>query len=219
VSQAFSRGEGMDAKPHWERIYQTFDPAQLSWYEEYPRLSLELIHSTEARKEAQIIDVGGGTSRLVDELLAEGYQHVTVLDIVGRALELTRQRLRARAAAVTWIEADITTVELPRHCYDVWHDRAVFHFLMQPEERRRYVETMRHAVRRDGHVIVATFTLEGPTRGGPTRCSGLKVVRYSPASLADEFGAEFELVKNTNELHRTPLGVEQALLYCSFKKR
>ena len=209
----------MDAKPHWERIYQTFDPAQLSWYEEYPRLSLELIHSTEASKEAQIIDVGGGTSRLVDELLAEGYQHVTVLDIVGRALELTRQRLRSRAAAVTWIEADITTVELPRHCYDVWHDRAVFHFLVQPEERRRYVETMRHAVRRDGHVIVATFTLEGPTRGGPTRCSGLKVVRYSPASLADEFGAEFELVKSTTELHRTPLGVDQALLYCSFKKR
>ena len=209
----------MDAKPHWERIYQTFDPAQLSWYEEHPRLSLELIHSTGASKAAQIIDVGGGTSRLVDELLAEGYQHVTVLDIVGRALELTRQRLRSRAAAVTWIEADITTVELPRHCYDVWHDRAVLHFLMQPEERRRYVETMHHAVRSGGHVIVATFTLEGPTRVGPTRCSGLNVVRYSPASLAGEFGAEFELVNSTNELHRTPLGVEQALLYCSFKKR
>lgn len=209
----------MDAKPHWERIYQTFDPAQLSWYEEHPRLSLELIHSTGASKAAQIIDVGGGTSRLVDELLAEGYQHVTVLDIVGRALELTRQRLRSRAAAVTWIEADITTVELPRHCYDVWHDRAVFHFLMQPEERRRYVETMHHAVRSGGHVIVATFTLEGPTRVGPTRCSGLNVVRYSPASLAGEFGAEFELVNSTNELYRTPLGVEQALLYCSFKKR
>lgn len=209
----------MDAKSHWERIYQTFDPAQLSWYEEHPRLSLELIHSTGASKAAQIIDVGGGTSRLVDELLAEGYQHVTVLDIVGRALELTRQRLRSRAAAVTWIEADITTVELPRHCYDVWHDRAVFHFLMQPEERRRYVETMHHAVRSGGHVIVATFTLEGPTRVGPTRCSGLNVVRYSPASLAGEFGAEFELVNSTNELYRTPLGVEQALLYCSFKKR
>jgi ubiquinone/menaquinone biosynthesis C-methylase UbiE len=209
----------MDAKPHWERIYQTFDPAQLSWYEEHPRLSLELIHNTGASKASQIIDVGGGTSRLVDELLAEGYQHVTVLDIVGRALELTRQRLRSRAAAVTWIEADITTVELPRHCYDVWHDRAVFHFLMQPEERRRYVETMHHAVRSGGHVIVATFTLEGPTRVGPTRCSGLNVVRYSPASLASELGAEFELVNSTNELYRTPLGVEQALLYCSFKKR
>ena len=209
----------MDTKAHWERIYHTFDPAQLSWYEEHPRLSLELIHRTGVSKAAQIVDVGGGTSRLVDELLTEGYQHVTVLDIVGRALELTRQRLRSRAAAVTWIEADITTVELPRDCYDVWHDRAVFHFLTQPEERRRYVETMRHAVKRDGHVIVATFTLEGPTQCGPTRCSGLNVVRYSPATLAVEFGEEFELVTNMNELHRTPLGVEQALLYCSLKKR
>lgn len=209
----------MDAKAHWERIYHTFDPAQLSWYEEHPRLSLELIHRTGASKAAQIIGVGGGTSRLVDELLAEGYQHVTVLDMVGRALELTRQRLRSRAAAVTWVEADIMTVELPRDSYDVWHDRAVFHFLTEPEERRWYVETMRHAVRRDGHVIVATFTLEGPTQCGPTRCSGLNVIRYSPATLAGEFGDEFELVTNMNELHRTPLGVEQALLYCSFKKR
>lgn len=209
----------MDAKAHWERIYHTFDPAQLSWYEEHPRLSLELIHRTGASKAAQIIDVGGGTSRLVDELLAEGYQHVTVLDIVERALELTRQRLRSRAAEVTWVEGDIMTVELPRDSYDVWHDRAVFHFLTQPEERRRYLATMRHAVRRDGHVIVATFTLEGPTQCGPTRCSGLNVVRYSPATLSVEFGDEFELVTNMNELHRTPLGVEQALLYCSFKKR
>ena len=209
----------MDAKSHWVQIYHTFDPAQLSWYEQYPRLSLELIHRTGASKAAQIIDVGGGTSRLVDELLAEGYQHVTVLDIVERALELTRQRLRSRAAAVTWVEADITTVALPRDCYDVWHDRAVFHFLTQPEERRRYVETMRHVVRRDGHVIVATFAPEGSTQCGPTRCSGLNVVRYSPATLADEFGDEFELVNSMNELDRTPLGVEQALLYCSFKKR
>lgn len=204
----------MDAKPHWARIYETLAPTELSWYQEQPRLSLDLIHSTGASTAAQIIDVGGGTSRLVDALLAEGYQHVTVLDISGRALALAQQRLGPRAAAVTWIEADITMVDLPRHGYDVWHDRAVFHFLLQPEERRRYVETMRHEVRRDGHVIVATFALEGPTR-----CSGLKVVRYSPASLADEFGAEFELVQSTKELHRTPLGVEQAFLYCSFHKR
>jgi 2-polyprenyl-3-methyl-5-hydroxy-6-metoxy-1,4-benzoquinol methylase len=203
----------MDAKAHWVRIYETLAPTELSWYQEHLRLSLELIHSTGASKAAQIIDVGGGTSRLIDDLLAEGYQHVTVLDIAGTALELARQRLGARAAAVTWVEADITMVELPRDCYDVWHDRAVFHFLMQPEERRRYVETMRHAVRSDGYVIVATFALEGPTR-----CSGLNVVRYSPASLADEFGAEFELVKSTSELHRTPLGVEQAFLHCSFRK-
>ena len=204
----------MDAKAHWARIYETLAPTELSWYQEHLRLSVELIHNTGASKAAQIIDVGGGTSRLVDELLAEGYQHVTVLDIAGRALELARQRLGSRASAITWVEADITMVDLPRHGYDVWHDRAVFHFLLQPAERRRYVETMRHAVRRDGYVIVATFALEGPTR-----CSGLNVVRYSTASLADEFGAEFELVQSTSELHRTPLGVEQAFLFCSFHKR
>lgn len=209
----------MDAKAHWERIYHTFDPAQLSWYEECPRLSLELIRGTGAGKEAPIIDVGGGTSRLVDELLAEGYQHVTVLDIVGRALELTRQRLRDRAVAVNWIEGDITTAQLPHNHYEVWHDRAVFHFLMQPVERRRYVDTMLRAVKCGGHVILATFTLEGPTQCGPTRCSGLDVVRYSPASLADELGTDFEMVNSTKELHRTPLGVEQELLYCSFRKR
>jgi 2-polyprenyl-3-methyl-5-hydroxy-6-metoxy-1,4-benzoquinol methylase len=203
----------MDAKAHWARIYGTLAPTELSWYQEHPRLSLALIQRTGTSTAAQIIDVGGGSSRLVDALLAEGYQHVTVLDIAGSALELARQPLGSRAAAVTWIEADITTVDLPRHGYDVWHDRAVFHFLLQPEERRRYVETRRHAVRRDGYVIMATFALEGPTR-----CSGLNLVRYSPASLADEFGDEFELVQWMRELHRTPRGVDQAFLYCSFHK-
>ncbi len=204
----------MDAKSQWERLYHTVAPTELSWYQEHPRLSLALIQSTGASTAGQIIDVGGGTSRLVDELLAEGYQHVTVLDIAGSALELARQRLGSRAAAVTWVEADITRVDLPRDGYDVWHDRATFHFLLQPEERRRYVETLRYAVRSDGYMIMATFAHEGPTR-----CSGLNVVRYNPASLADEFGTEFELVHWMRELHRTPLGVEQAFLYCSFHKR
>jgi 2-polyprenyl-3-methyl-5-hydroxy-6-metoxy-1,4-benzoquinol methylase len=213
VCHGLSCGEDMDAKPHWERIYHTVAPTELSWYQERPRLSLELIQSTGAPKAAQIIDVGGGASTLVDELLAEGYQHVTVLDLSGTALERAQERLGARAAAVTWVAADITTVELPPDCYDVWHDRAVFQFLTQPEERRRYVETMRHAVKSDGYMIMATFAFEGPTR-----CSGLDVVRYSPASLANELGTEFELMKSARELHRTPLGVEQAFQYCSFRK-
>ncbi len=204
----------MDAKAYWARIYETLGPTELSWYQPHPRLSVELIQKTGTSKTAPIIDVGGGTSTLVDELLADGYQHLTVLDLAGTALGLARQRLGAHATAVTWIEADIITVELPRDGYDVWHDRAVFHFLTQPEERRRYVETMRHAVRRHGHVIVATFALEGPTR-----CSGLDVVRYSPAMLAGEFGSDFQLVSSTYELHRTPLGVDQAFLYCRFQKR
>ncbi len=204
----------MDAKSHWERVYQTLAPPQVSWYQEHPLLSLELIHGTGVSKAAQIIDVGGGTSTLVDDLLAEGYQHITVLDIAGTALARDRQRLGSRAAAVTWVEADIMRVALPHQSYDVWHDRAVFHFLSQPEERDRYVETMRQAVRSDGHVIVATFALEGPTR-----CSGRDVVRYTPASLQEEFGAEFELATTARELHRTPLGAEQAFLYCRFRKR
>ena len=204
----------MNAKPHWERIYHMLAPTELTWYQPHPHLSLELIHTTGASKAAQIIDVGGGTSTLVDELLTEGYQHLTVLDLAGSALTVARQRLGARAAVVKWVEADIITVALPHLWNDVWHDRAVFHFLTQPEERRRYVETMRHAVRRDGYVIMATFALEGPTR-----CSGLEVVRYSPASLQEEFGAEFALVHSARERHRAPLGVEQAFLYCCFQKR
>lgn len=213
-SQGPSRRERMNPNEHWERIYRTLAPTELSWYQDRPRRSLELIHSTGVTTTAQIIDVGGGTSTLVDELLGEGYQHITVLDVAGTALELTRQRLGARAAAVTWIEADITSVELPPHCYDIWHDRAVFHFLTQPEARRRYVETMRHAVRSQGYVIVATFGLEGPTR-----CSGLDVVRYSSATLADEFGAAFEVVNWVRDLHRTPLEAEQKFQYCTFQKR
>lgn len=204
----------MNIKAHWERIYETLAPTELSWYQDRPRLSLELIQSTGVSKTAQIIDVGGGTSTLADELLGEGYQHVTVLDVAGMALQRARERLGPRAAAVTWIEADITTVKLSPACYDVWHDRAVFHFLTQPEARRRYAETMRHAMKNAGYVIVATFALDGPTR-----CSGRDVVRYSPANLADEFGSDFDLVKSVRELHRTPLGVEQAFQYSIFRTR
>lgn len=204
----------MNLKAHWEQMYHTVAPTELSWYQGYPRLSLELIRGTGVSKMAQIIDVGGGTSTLVDELLGEGYQHITVLDVAGTALDVARQRLGARAALVTWIEADITTVELAPDRYDLWHDRAVFHFLTQSEERRRYVATMGHAVRRKGYVIVATFALDGPTR-----CSGLDVVRYSPATLAHEFGAEFEVVAWVRDLHRTPLGVEQQFQYSTFQKR
>src|SRR5262249_50251559 len=152
--------------------YRSLAPTELSWHQDRPRLSLELIQGTGVGKMAPIIDVGGGTSTLVDELLVEGYQHVTVLNVAATALEHARQRLGARDAAVTWMEADITTVELAPDGYEVWHDRAVFHFFTRPEERRRYVETMRRSVKRGGYVILATFSLEGPTR-----CSGLDVVR------------------------------------------
>jgi ubiquinone/menaquinone biosynthesis C-methylase UbiE len=145
----------------------------------------------------------------VDDLIAAGFQHINVLDVSGMALQLARQRLGARAVDVNWIEADITQADLPGQAFDVWHDRAVFHFLTQAADRQRYIATLRHAVRKGGHVIVATFAPDGPER-----CSGLEVMRYDPESLHSEFGNGFDLVDSTNEIHHTPFGTEQKFIYC-----
>jgi SAM-dependent methyltransferase len=168
-------------------------------------LSLEIIKRTGVGKEQQIIDVGAST--LVDDLLAGGYRNVTVLDISGVAL--ARERLGRSASRVTWVEADITRIELPSSFYDLWHDRAVFHFLTSAEDRERYVEAVRRSVKNGGHVIVATFGLEGPLS-----CSGLTVSRYSAESLHQQFGGDFELVDSMKEIHQTPGGTEQSFVYC-----
>ena len=199
----------MEIKSHWENIYQTKAPTQVSWYQEHARLSLRLIADTGIDRADPIIDVGGGTSTLVDDLLADDYQHLTVLDISASALQTAQQRLGARAAAVTWNEADITQAQLPGQFYAVWHDRAVFHFLTQPHDRQRYIQAVRHAVKPGGHVIVATFALDGPPQ-----CSGLNVTRYSPDSLHHEFGEDFQLITSTREAHVTPFGTEQKFTYC-----
>ena len=199
----------MEIKSHWENIYQTKAPTQVSWYQEHARLSLRLIADTGIDRADPIIDVGGGTSTLVDDLLADGYQQLTVLDISPGALQTAQQRLGARATAVTWIEADITQAQLPGQFYAVWHDRAVFHFLTQPHDRHRYIQAVRHAVKPGGHVIVATFALDGPPQ-----CSGLDVTRYSPDSLHHEFGEDFQLLISTRETHVTPFGTEQKFIYC-----
>ena len=150
---------------------------------------------------------------MVDTLLEEGFGHLTVLDIAGSALRIARQRLGELASQVVWIEADITKAELPREGYDIWHDRAVFHFLTESDERRLYVHAVQHAVKPGGHVIVATFALDGPAK-----CSGLDVVRYSLDSLLSEFGAEFHLASSAQEAHITPMGSEQRFLYCCLRK-
>ena len=199
----------MNKKPHWEHIYESRAPTQVSWYQEHARFSLEYIRKTGIQKTDAIIDVGGGASRLVDDLVADGYRQISVLDISAAALQLARERLGTYAAAVTWMEADITQADLPAQAYDLWHDRAVFHFLTQAIDRQRYVETVRHAVRVGGHIILATFAPDGPER-----CSGLDVVRYSPESLHHEFGADFEMVDSTRETHHTPFGTEQTFIYC-----
>jgi ubiquinone/menaquinone biosynthesis C-methylase UbiE len=203
----------MRSKAHWDHIYRNKDVAHVSWFQQHPELSLQFIEHTRVSKTAQIIDVGGGASTLVDDLLANGYQNITVLDISGAALEVAQRRLGGRAANVTWLEADVTQANVPSRFYDVWHDRAVFHFLVRPEDRRRYLESVQRSVKAGGHVIVATFGLDGPLR-----CSGLDVVRYSPDTLHDEFGDAFELVEATSESHLTPFGTEQKFIYCYCRK-
>ena len=203
----------MNAKIHWQHIYETKVPTQVSWYQEHAQFSLQFIQKTGIQRTGHIIDVGGGASTLVDDLVSAGFQHITVLDISATALQLARERLGARAVDVNWIEADITRADLPHQAYDVWHDRAVFHFLTQPSDRQRYINTVQHAVRTGGHVILATFAPDGPDR-----CSGLDVVRYSPESLHGEFGESFELVESSRETHRTPFGTEQKFVYCYCRK-
>jgi 2-polyprenyl-3-methyl-5-hydroxy-6-metoxy-1,4-benzoquinol methylase len=199
----------MDAKAHWEKIYETKAPDEVSWYRSHLETSLKLIERAASGKEASIIDVGGGESTLVDDLLARGYENITILDISGAAIEATKKRLGTAAGRVHWLAADITEIELEPRAYDVWHDRAVFHFLTAPEHRIAYIRLASRAVKPSGHVIVSTF---GPE--GPTKCSGLHVVRYDAVTLHDEFGERFRLEESLKELHQTPSGSTQQFLYC-----
>lgn len=199
----------MQSKDHWEKVYTTKATDAVSWFQEHAESSLDFIHATGIGKEAAIIDVGGGASRLVDDLLAEGYGDLTVLDLSGAALAAARERLGARSAAVDWIEADITQVELPAQRFDVWHDRAVFHFLTTPEDRDTYVRKVFRSVKPGGHVIIATFAEDGPTQ-----CSGLPVMRYRPEELHGEFGEAFTLLRHEKEEHQTPGGAMQRFVYC-----
>jgi len=203
----------MNRKSHWENVYQTKGRDQVSWFREHLDTSLRMITNTGVGRDAAIIDVGGGNSTLVDDLLENGYADVTVLDISGKAIAGSKDRLGSKAGHVNWIEADITNVELPESHYDVWHDRAVFHFLTDAGDRRKYVERVLHSLKLGGHIIVASFGLQGPEK-----CSGLDVVRYSPESMHDEFGNTFHLVKSLGETHNTPFGTTQEFVYCYCRK-
>jgi 2-polyprenyl-3-methyl-5-hydroxy-6-metoxy-1,4-benzoquinol methylase len=199
----------MDAQPHWEKIYSEKAPGAVSWYRLHLETSIELIEQGAADCSASIIDIGGGESTLIDDLLARGYHNGTVLDISQTAIDVTKKRLGTASENVLWLIGDITTIKLEPRSYDVWHDRAVFHFLTSPDERRAYVHQVAWAVKQGGHVIVSTF---GPE--GPTKCSGLDVVRYDAESLHKEFGVHFNLLDHSEELHRTPFGTVQQFLYC-----
>lgn len=197
------------SQDHWERIYRTKDPTQVSWYQPEPRLSLDLIRRVAPDHDAAIIDVGGGASTLVDGLLDAGYRDVAVLDLAPSALAISQQRLGDRAGQVTWLAGSILDVPLPAATYAIWHDRAVFHFLTDRQSRARYVARTSHAVRPGGHVIVASFSPEGPPK-----CSGLDVARYSPEGMHAEFGEGFRLLDSVREDHHTPSGITQAFVYC-----
>lgn len=203
----------MQDKSHWESVYTHKAADAVSWFQPHADSSLALIRQTGIALDAAIIDVGGGASTLVDDLLAARYSDLTVLDISAAALELARHRLGDVASAVHWLEADITQVEFSKHRFDLWHDRAVFHFLTDAADRACYLKAVGHAVKPGGFVIVGTFAEDGPEQ-----CSGLPVRRYSADSLHDEFGVEFELLGQAKEDHHTPFGTVQKFLYCYCRK-
>ena len=199
----------MDPKTHWETIYRTKDVHEVSWFQPEARRSLDLIMRICPDRSAPIIDVGAGASVLVDNLLAAGYQDLSVLDLSEAALGISRDRLGTDSAKVKWIRADVLRAQFDEGAYAVWHDRAVFHFLTDATDRQAYVEQVRRAVSPGGYVLVATFAEDGPEY-----CSGLPVVRYSAEGLHSEFGTDFLLVRSEHEDHRTPGGAEQSFLYC-----
>jgi ubiquinone/menaquinone biosynthesis C-methylase UbiE len=199
----------MDVKNHWESIYSTRDASEVSWYQREATLSVHLIRRVAPTESVAILDVGGGASTLVDSLVSLGYIDVTVLDIAANALANARARLDSKAQRVRWIAGDVLALDLPDHSVDVWHDRAVFHFLLLPEDRRRYVAQVRRVLRANGHVIIATFAEDGPTK-----CSGLPVARYDAAQLHGQFGNDFQLLSSVREEHVTPGGGRQRFRYC-----
>lgn len=200
-----------ERKSHWETIYKSKSPDEVSWTQEIPKASLDFINSFELEKSAKIIDIGGGDSKLVDYLLEEGYENVSVLDISAKALEKAKQRLGDKAKRVTWIVSDITDFN-PQTTYDIWHDRASFHFLTTAKEIAGYTSLTKEAV--NGFMIIGTFSKEGPKK-----CSGLEIKQYDAESMTSLFESDFKKIACRKEDHTTPFDTTQNFLFCSFKKR
>ncbi len=203
----------MNRQAHWNNVYETKAAQDVSWYQRRPDASLALIAASGVGKDAGIIDVGAGASTLVDCLLDQGYTRLAVLDVSGAALARSRERLGARAGAVEWFEADVTVFEPPRR-FGLWHDRAVFHFLTEADDRREYAATLARTLQPGGVVVIATFAPDGPPK-----CSGLDVMRYDEHSILAELGAGFELREVRRETHVTPWQSEQRFIYFRFQSR
>ncbi len=205
----------IDRKDHWQQIYTHKQATEVSWYQGHPQRSLELIKATGIGPSASIIDIGGGASTLVDFLLEAGYKHLSVLDISPAAIEQAKSRLGADENKVKWIEADITEFSRDKFtedsCFDVWHDRAVFHFLNKENDRARYVQVMLSVLNIGAHVIIAAFDVNGPKK-----CSGLEVIHYGPEKMSAVLGDSFQLIETSTENHQTPGGTSQSFVYCHF---
>ncbi len=202
----------MGRKNHWENIYKDKSPLEVSWYQSKPTVSLSMIDHLSLKKEENIIDVGGGVSTLVDHLLEEGFNNITVLDLSSNALELAKKRLDEKSKRVHWVAEDVTNFS-PDKTYSLWHDRAVFHFLTDKSDRQKYKQRLESSVRVGGYVVIAAFAI-----GGPKKCSGLDIVQYSSAKLERELGAHFNLIAERSETHITPAGIEQLFGYYVFTK-
>ncbi|TDR45604.1 methyltransferase family protein [Tahibacter aquaticus] len=200
-----------DTSDHWEQVYRTRPSDEVSWYRPHLERSLSFIQAASPDHHARILDVGGGASTLVDDLVAQGYQNLSVLDLAEAALQQARDRLGESASAVKWISADVRTVSFDSHSIDLWHDRAVFHFLTDEADRASYVRQVTAALKPGGHLVIATFAPDGPTR-----CSGLEVVRYDATGLAQVFGQAFRLEAQAADAHTTPNGNTQSFVYCRF---
>lgn len=207
----------MSLAEHWEQVYRTKAPEAMSWHAPHLETSRDWIERAAPDRAAAILDVGGGVATLAGDLLSQGYENLTVVDLAEGAIERARAELRSHMGAaadrVHWMVGDVTSMELPAASFDVWHDRAVFHFLTKPEERLAYVRQAERALKPGGQVVLATFAPEGPER-----CSGLPTRRYDAAGLAREFGSAFEVVRGEVVEHRTPWGAMQPFLYCQMEK-
>ena len=201
----------LDKKKHWETVYETKNPDQVSWTQEIPKTSLDFIHSFGLKKTAKIIDIGGGDSKFVDYLLDEGFENITVLDISSKSLEKAKKRLGEKANKVNWIVSDISEFK-PNMTFDVWHDRATFHFLTTTDQVKKYMKTARKSV--NGFLTIGTFS-----KNGPKKCSGLDIKQYNENELILELKEGFKKIKCVTEDHLTPFDTTQNFLFCSFKRQ
>lgn len=203
----------MEIKQHWENLYDTKPEEELSWFQPYPKTSMEFVELFNLPLDANMIDIGGGDSHFVDALLNKGYQNIYLLDISAKAIERAKQRLGKKASRVNWIVSDVTEFEPPVQ-FDFWHDRAAFHFLTTEDKIYKYVSIAEDAVKKDGYLILGTFS-----ENGPTKCSGLEIKQYSEASMSARFEIAFDRIKCIQEDHKTPSNIIQNFLFCSFKKK